>query len=194
MKGNPRYRGVPNAAALSARREWASKARSFRSHLTWMTEVRRRAIDTESDNMADMVLSHRGTSVSNQVQYEYKTHDHGRRFSSAIGVQRCSNLVRANVLPAGTQDFDTVNAMTNLVVQATSKLELPQWLPMRELPHWRHCADRTARLRLQVQDHLGPNAKRVILSVALFLRSMTRTPPGEGLTHGIQAASMSGLL
>ena len=39
-------------------------------------------------------------------------------YSTAFGVQRCSTLMRANVLrPAGTQDFDMVNAMTNLVVR-----------------------------------------------------------------------------
>ena len=59
-----------------------------------------------------------------------------------------------------------VDKMTNLVVQAMTKLELPQWLPMRDLLHWRHYADHTARLRVQMQAHLGPSAKRVILSVA----------------------------
>ena len=67
MEANPRYRGVPNAAALSAMKEWASQARKFRSHLTWMTEARRRVIDTESDNMAHMVLSQGGTSVLSHV-------------------------------------------------------------------------------------------------------------------------------
>ena len=159
IKATPRYRGVPNATALSARKEWASRARKFRSHLTWMTEVRRRVIDTESDIMADMVLSQGGTSVSSHVQYEHKTHDHGRRYASAISVQ-------PGVLPAGTQDVDMVNAMTNLVVQAMDKLELPQWLSVRELPHWRQYADHTNRLRVEMQANLGPSAKRVILSVA----------------------------
>ena len=72
--------------------------------------------DTETNTMADMVFSPGGTSISSQVQYDYKTHNYGRRYSSAIGVQRCSNLIRSIVLPAGTQDFDMVNAMTNLVV------------------------------------------------------------------------------
>ena len=130
-----------------------------------MTEVRRRVIHTKSDNMADMVLSQGGTSVSSHVQYDSKTHDYGQRCASATGVQRCSNLVRANVLPARTQDFDKVNATTKLVVQAMDKLELPQWLLTKEL-HWRHCADHTARLRVEMQANLGPSAKRVILSVA----------------------------
>ena len=112
--------------------------------------------------MADTVLSHGGTSVSSQVQYEYKSHDYGRRYSTAIGVQRCSNLMRANILPAGTQDFDMVNAMTNLVVQAMSRMDLP----MRSLPHWRHYADNTAAVRARMQTHLGPNSKKVLLSVA----------------------------
>ena len=127
-----------------------------------MTEVRRRVLDTQSDNMADTVLSQGGTSVSSQVRYEYKSHDYGRRYSTAIGVQRCSNLMRANMLPAGTQDFDMVNAVTNLVVQAMSRMDLPHWLPMRSLPHWRRYADNTTA----VQTHLGANAKKVLLSVA----------------------------
>ena len=170
MKANPRYRGVPNAAALS----WASQALKFRSHPTWMTEVRRRVIDTESDNMADMVLSQGGTSVSSRVQCEYKTRDHGRRYASAIAVQRCSNLVRANVLPAGTQDFDRVNAMTNRVFQALNRLELPQWLPVimrTTLP------DSASRSRpTSVPARRGSFCPS--LTGALYPRSMTWTPPG----------------
>ena len=121
-----------------------------------------------------VVLHARGTmrwqlypeSRSSQVQYDYKTHSYGRRHSSAIGVQRCSNLIRSMVLPAGTQHFDMVNAMTNLVVQAMNKLELPTWLPMRELRHWRHYAEHTAGMREQMQAQIGVSAKRVILSVA----------------------------
>ena len=128
--------------------------------------MRRRVLDTESDNMADKVLSQGGTSVSSQVQYEYKSHDYGQRYSTAIGVQRCSNLMRANILPAGTQDFDMVNAMTNLVIQAMSRMDLPHWLPMRSLPHWRHYADNTTAVRAQMQTHLCANAKKVLLSVA----------------------------
>ena len=135
MKANVRFRGAPNAAAISAKKEWTRRSQKFRSHLQWMTEVRRRVTDTETDTMADMVLSQGGTSISSQMQYDCKTHNYGRRYSSAIGVQRCSNLIRSVVLPAGTQDFDMVNAMTNLVVQAMNKLELPTWLPMRELRH-----------------------------------------------------------
>ena len=122
MKANVRFRGAPNAAAISAKKEWTRRSQKFRSHLQWMTEVRRRVTDTETDTMADMVLSHGGTSISSQMQDDYKTHNYGRRYSSAIGVQRCSNLIRSMVLPAGTQDFDRVNAMTNLVVQAMNKL------------------------------------------------------------------------
>ena len=54
-----------------------------------------------------------------------------------------------------------INVMTNLVVQAMDKFELPQWFSMRELPHWRHCANHTARLRVEVKANLGPSAKRV---------------------------------
>ena len=116
--------------------------------------------------MADMVLPQGGTSISSLVRYECKTREYGLRCAFAIGVQRCSNLVRANVLPVGTQDFDMVNAMTNLVVQAIHKLELPQWLPMRGLGHWRDYSEHTSGLREQTQANFGPSAKRVILSVA----------------------------
>ena len=93
QKANPRYRGVPNAAALSERKEWAIKARKYRSHLMWMAEVRRRVLDMESDNMADTVLSQGGTSVSSQVQYEYKSHDYGRR---VLDSYRCAALQQSD--------------------------------------------------------------------------------------------------
>ena len=79
----------------------------------------------ETDNMADLVLSQGGTTISNLVRYQYKVGNLRRRYSSPLGVQRCSNLVRAHVLPAATQDLDMVNAMTNLVVQAVRKMHLP---------------------------------------------------------------------
>ena len=60
-KANEKHRGGLNASAVAVRKVWASKARKYRSHLTWMTEVRRRVSETESDNMADMVLSQGGT-------------------------------------------------------------------------------------------------------------------------------------
>ena len=68
MKANVRFRGAPNAATISAKKEWTRKARKFRSHLQWLTEVRRRVTDTETDTVADMVLSQGGTSISSQVQ------------------------------------------------------------------------------------------------------------------------------
>ena len=79
QKANPKYRGVANTTALTERKAWASKARKYRSHLLWMTEFRRRVLDIESDNMADMVLSQGGTSVSNKVVYEYKSNNGTRR-------------------------------------------------------------------------------------------------------------------
>ena len=41
------------------------------------------------------------------------------------------------------QDFDMVNAMTNLVVQAVRKMDLPYWLPKRDLSSWSDYADRS---------------------------------------------------
>ena len=165
-KANEKHRGGLKASAVAVRKVWASKARKYRSHLTWMTEMRRRVSETESDNMADMVLSQGGTSITSVVRYQYKLPGYGRRYSSLLSVQRCSNLIRAHALPVGTQDFDIVNAMTNFVVQAMRKLDLPEWLPLKELSHWTHYADHTTELREKMQAHLGVGAKRVIMSVA----------------------------
>ena len=62
-------------------------------------------------------------------------------------MQRCSNLVRAQVLPAATDDFDMVNAMTNLVVQAVRKLGLHLWLPLRDMGRQSDHAQRTTVVR-----------------------------------------------
>ena len=59
------------------------------------------------------------------MRYQYKVGNLGRRYSSPLGAQRCSSLVRARVLLPATEDFDMVNAMTNLVVQAVRKMDLP---------------------------------------------------------------------
>ena len=88
-KANDESRGIMNAAAVAVWKDWAAKARKFRSHLLWWTGVRRRVAATESDNKADMVLSQGGTSITSVVRYQHKSHDYGRRYSSAIGVQRC---------------------------------------------------------------------------------------------------------
>ena len=47
-----------------------------------------------------------------------------------------------------------------------NKLELPTWLPMKKLRHWRHYAEHTPGVREQMQAQFGVRAKRVILSVA----------------------------
>ena len=70
-----------------------------------MTAVRDQVAVVETDNMADL------------VRYQYLVGKLGRGYSSPLGAQRCSNLVRAHVLPPATEDFDMVNAMTNLVVR-----------------------------------------------------------------------------
>ena len=78
--------------------------------------------------MADLVLSQGGTTIANFVRCQYKVGNRGRRYSSPLGAQRCSNLVRAHVLPPATEDFDMVNVSTNLVVQAVRKIYLTSWL------------------------------------------------------------------
>ena len=40
-----------------------------------------------------------------------------------------------------------VNAMTNLVVQAVRKMDLPSWLPLRELSSWSDYGDHTTAIR-----------------------------------------------
>ena len=80
-KANERHRGALNASAVAVLKVWASKAAEYPSHLAWMTEVRRRVSETGSDNMADMVLSQGGTSITSVVRYQYKTPGYGGRFS-----------------------------------------------------------------------------------------------------------------
>ena len=106
-----------------------------------MTAVRCQVAVVETDNMADLVLSQGGTTIANLLRYQNKVGNLGRRYSSPLGAQRCSNLVRAHVLPPATEDFDKVNAMTSLVVRAVRKMDLPSRLPLRELGSWSDYAD-----------------------------------------------------
>ena len=48
--------------------------------------------------MADLIQSQGGTTIASLVRYQYKVSNLGRRNSSPLGAQRCSNLVRAHVL------------------------------------------------------------------------------------------------
>ena len=118
------------------RKKWAVKAQKYWSHLAWMTAVRDQVAVVETDDMADLVLSQGGCTIANFVRYQYKVGNLGRRCSSPLAAQRCSNLVRGHVLPPATEDFDMVNAMTNLVVQAVRKMDLPFWLPSLEVSSW----------------------------------------------------------
>ena len=97
--------------------------------------------------MVDLVLSQGGTTIANLVRYQNKVGNLGRRYSSPLAAQRCSNLVRAGVLPPATKDFDMVNAMTNLVVRAVRKMDLTSWMPLRELSTWPDKADHTTAIR-----------------------------------------------
>ena len=69
------------------------KAHKYRSHLAWMTAVRDQVSVVETDNMADVVPSQGGTPIAYLVRYQYEVGNLGRRYSSPLGVQRCSNLV-----------------------------------------------------------------------------------------------------
>ena len=142
-----------NAIDGMEKKKRARKAHKCRSYLAWMTAVRDQVAVVETDNMADVVLSQGGTTIANLVQFQVG--NLGRRYSSPLGVQHWSNLVRAQVLPAATKDFDVVNAMTNLVVQAVRKLDLPSWLPLRKLGGWSDNADRTTAIRGQLQAFSG---------------------------------------
>ena len=56
--------------------------------------------------------------------------------------------------------------MTNLVVQAVGKMDLPSWLPLRELSSWSDYADHTTATRGRLQGFLGAKTKTVIPGVA----------------------------
>ena len=70
------------------------------------------------------------------------------------------------MLPPATEDFDIVYATTNLVVQAARKMDLPSWLPLRELSSWSDYADHTTATRGRLQGFLGAKTKAVILGAA----------------------------
>ena len=128
--------------------------------------VRHQVAVVETDNMATLVVSLGGTTLANLVRYQYKVGKVGRRYSSPLGAQRCSNRVRAHMLPPATWDFDMVDAMTNPVVQAVRKTELPSWLPLRELSSWSDHANHTNAIRGRLQGFLDAKTMAVILGVA----------------------------
>ena len=130
-----------------------------------MTAVRDQVAVVEADNMADLVLSQGGTTIANLVRHQNKVGNLGRRYSSPLAAERCSNLVRAHVLPPATKDFDMVNATTNLVVQAVRKMDLRSCLPLRELSSWSDDADHTTAIRGRLQGFLVAKTKAVILGV-----------------------------
>ena len=59
-----------------------------------------------------------------------------------------------------------MNAMTNLGVQDVRKMDLPSWLPLRELSSWSDYADHTTAIRGRLQGFLGAKTKAVIPGVA----------------------------
>ena len=128
--------------------------------MAWVTAVRDQVAVVETDNTADLVLSQGGTTIANLVRYQKKVGDLGRRCSSPLGAQRCSNLVSARVLPPATEDFGMVNAVTNLVVQAVRKMDLPSWLPFRELSSSSDYADHTTAIRGLLQGFLREDEGR----------------------------------
>ena len=142
-----------NAMDVVEKKKRAAKAQKIPvapgvDDLAWCDQV---AV-VETDNMADLVLSQGGTTIANLVRYQNMVGNLGRRYSSPLVAQRCSNLVR--VLPPATGDFDLVNAVTNPVVQAVRKLDLPSWLPLRELGSRSDYADHTTAMRGRLQGFL----------------------------------------
>ena len=124
-----------------------------------MTAVRDQVAVAEMDNMADLVLSQGGTTIANLVRYQCKVGNDAHRCLSPLRAQRCSNLVPAYVLPPATEDFDTVNATMNLVVQAVRKVDLPSWLPFRELSSWSDHAEHIMAIRGRLQGFPDANTK-----------------------------------
>ena len=54
-----------------------------------------------------------------------------------------------------------VNAMTNLVVRAVRKMDLPSWLPIRALSGWSDDTDDITAIRGRLQGFLGGKTKAV---------------------------------
>ena len=71
-----------NAMDVVEKKNGPRKSRNTSSHLAWMTAMRDQVAVVETDNKADFVLSHGGTTVASL----------GRRCSSPLVAQRCNNL------------------------------------------------------------------------------------------------------
>ena len=107
----------------------------------------------------NLVLSQGGTTIANLARYQCEVGENlGRQYSSPLGAKRCSNLVRAHELPPAAEDFD--------MVKAVRKMDLPSWLPLRELSSWSDYADHTTAIRGRLQGFLGAKTKGVIPGVA----------------------------
>ena len=165
VAGGLRHEGEPQGSRCDERdgrgggEKWAAKAQKIPVGLRQVAVV-------ETDNMADLVLSQGGTTIANLKRCQHEVGSLGRRYSPLLGALRCSNLVRAHVLPSAIEDFDMVNAMTNLVVQVVRKMDLPSWLPLRELSSLSDYADHTTAIRGRLQGFLGAKTKAVILGVS----------------------------
>ena len=134
IEGGMRREGEPKGSRCDERDGSGGprKPRKYRSHLAWMNAVRDQVAVVETDNMADLVLSQGRTTTAKLVRYQCEVGNHGHRHPPPLGAQRCSNVVRDHALPSASEDFDTVNVMTNLLVQAVRKMDLSSWLPLRD--------------------------------------------------------------
>ena len=84
-------RGIMNVTDVAVKKHWAATTLTHKSHLAWL--MRRRVSKLETGNIADLELPQRGSTVSEDVYQEHKHQPHGRRYASAMGVQRCSKII-----------------------------------------------------------------------------------------------------
>ena len=113
------------------------------------------------------------------MQYEYKTHNYGRRYASAIGVQRCSSSERVASLDAGLrhgQRHDESCRSSDKQVGASAVVADEGAASLASLLRTT-LPDAASRCGLtSVPVRRGSFCPS--LTGALFPRSMTWTPPG----------------
>ena len=160
-KANHKGHGVMNAMVVVEMKNGPRKP--YPSHLAWMTAVRDQVAVVETDNMADLVLSQGGTTIANLVRYQHKVGNLGRHYSSPLGAQRSSNLVRAHVLRYRCRHGERHDESRG----AGRAQDGPHLLAaVTRFSSWSDYADHTTAIRGLLQGFLGAKTKAVILGVA----------------------------
>ena len=123
------------------------------SHLAWCATRSRLSKRTTWPTS----LSQGGTTIANLVRYQKLVRNLGRRYSSPLGAQRCSNLVPHACAASCHRGFRHEHRDESRGAGRAQE---------RELSSWTDHADHTTATRGRLQGFLGAKTKAVILGVA----------------------------